>query len=51
MELEKNDVLKEAIFTIKFVSFKTPTAQKSALMPERLFFIFKFFTFKNVQTQ
>jgi hypothetical protein len=47
MELERNDGLKESAFTIKFVAYKTPSSGKRAI-PDKLFFIFKFFTFKNI---
>lgn len=50
MEIENNDVLKESLFTIKFVSLKTPSASNCKI-PESLYFVFKFFTFKNVQTE
>ena len=34
---------------IKFVAFKTPSTASTAV-PEKLFFTFKFFTFKTIQT-
>ena len=43
-------MLKEAVVTLKFVSVKTPQATKIAPMPTNLFFIFKFFTYPNTQT-
>lgn len=46
MTLEQNDTLKDTQFTIKFVAFKTPQANKP--IPNNFFFIFKFFTFKNL---
>lgn len=51
MDLEKNDVLKEALFSMKFVAFKTPSASKARVIPKKLFFIFKFFSYKNIQTE
>ena len=49
LDLELNDVLARSMVNIKFVALKTPSTASSA-MPEKLFFTFKFFTFKTIQT-
>ena len=45
MNLEIEDALKEAAFSLKFVSLK-PKYE----VPSRLFFVYKFFNNKNTQT-
>ena len=49
VEQEMQDALKQTMFQIKFVAFKTPSSLGAA-MPVKLFFTFKFFTFNAVQT-
>ena len=47
-----SDMLSEHLFSVKFVAFKTPSAQVEGLpMPKRVYFCFKFFTFSVLQTQ
>lgn len=54
MENEILDLYKASTITFKFVAFKTPIVfmnNSSIAMPSKLYFTFKFFTFKEMQTE
>jgi hypothetical protein len=49
MELEVNDPYKASTLSFKFVAIKTPLSFNPELqIPQKLYFTFKFFTFKTV---
>lgn len=48
LDLEKNDSLKETVFKLKFVSFKS--AQGVTEIPRKFNFVYKMFNLKSVQS-
>ena len=52
MDFEVNDPFKASTFTFKFVALKTPMILNTvSAIPQKLFFTFKFFTFKEVKSE
>jgi hypothetical protein len=53
MDIEVTDPYKASTFTFKFVAFKSPLhlPSDSMTLPSKVFFTFKFFTFKQIQTE
>ena len=51
MDIEVNDPYQASTFTLKFVAFKTPISfNNSVVIPSKLYFTFKFFTFKTINS-
>jgi hypothetical protein len=54
MENEILDLYKASTLTFKFVAFKTPLtflSNSAFSLPSKLYFTFKFFTFKEIMTE
>jgi len=51
MEAELHDAYKASTITLKFVAFKTAFQVSNVQIPQKLYFTFKFFTFKAVETE
>lgn len=52
MDVEVNDAYKASTFTFKFVAMKTPMVLNTPQpIPSKLYFTFKFFTFKSVHSE
>lgn len=50
MDIEMQDIYKASTLTFKFVAMKTPF-NPDIQIPSKVFFTFKFFTFKSVETE
>lgn len=49
MDVEANDPYKASTFSFKFIALKTPLVMNSTTpIPSKLYFTFKFFTFKAI---
>ena len=52
MDFEVNDPYKASTFSLKFVALKTPMIMNTVSpLPSKVFFTFKFFTFKEVKSE
>lgn len=50
MDLEYNDALKEAIFSMKWQSLKSPVTKDDVQLPQKIKFVYKFFTYRARET-
>ena len=52
MEVEMHDIYKASTISFKFVALKTPIIlNPDTSVPQKIYFTFKFFTFKTVITE